>query len=134
MKKVIACTIAMFLILTGCAPTGNDNIITFPTTVTLEPSATTITSNQTLVLKVTITNQAYFPADKSKISFYDNAELIGEDAVPTRPSPTSFIYTLDIPITKAQNGERKYTAKLFYLVDQQVKATSGVISVAVNIP
>ena len=51
-----------------------------------------------------------------------------------QPSVTSFVYTIDVPITKAQNGERNYTAKLTYLVDQQVKATSGIILVVVNIP
>lgn len=83
MKRIIACTMAVFLVLTGCARPGNDNVITFPAAITLEPSATKITSDQTLILKLTITNQAYFPADKSKVSFYDNAELIGESASPT---------------------------------------------------
>jgi hypothetical protein len=124
----------MILGLASCVPPVDDNVVSFPTSIVIQPSSTQVTTNQTLTLRVEIANQARFPSDKVILRFYDGQMLVGEDSTAERPALTTFVYDLGVPLTSVQNGNHSYSAQLFYVATSSVKATSASVVVNVNIP
>lgn len=112
------------LVLQGALQRG-DNLTTvdspdpIPPTVTLVASSTVITTNTTLTLTATASdNVGVF-----KVEFWEGSTLLGTDFSGT--------YDWTIPLTSANNGTYMYTAKAYDAAGNVT--TSNIVGVTVNI-
>jgi Bacterial Ig domain/Beta-propeller repeat len=111
-------TAALTLSVTG--GTGGGTGDTIRPTVTLESIAASVTTDSTITLRATASDNV----GVSKVEFYDGTTKLGED--------TSSPYSWDVPLTFRNNGTKSFTAKAFDAAGNNTTSTAQAVTVSIS--